>query len=70
MIVRDENGERLDTECFPSGGGTSQAFMLTERSPVRQGIRGTLEFIGVDVSMLGARFNPSGSFALVAPIPK
>lgn len=70
VIVRDESGERLDTQYFPTGGGTSQAFMLADRFQATKAIRGTLEFVGVEISVLGARFNPSGSFALVTPLPK
>ena len=70
VIVRDENGQKLDIEYFEMGGNVYQTFPLTDQFPSTNGIRGTIEFLGVSVSALEYRVNPFGAFTLLTPIPK
>jgi hypothetical protein len=70
VILRDENGEELGAEYIPQESHRSETFFLAERFPGTQGRRGGIEFRDAGISVLGLRFNPSGSFTTVAPIRK
>jgi hypothetical protein len=46
------------------------SFSLTDRYPALIGRVGTMEIGSSGAAVLGLRFNPSGSFTSVPPIPK
>lgn len=73
LLLRDEAGSTISTESMslPSRGHTS--FVAIERFPVLMDRRGTIEVrndSGGAISVLGLRFNPSGSFTSVPVIAK
>jgi hypothetical protein len=70
VILRDENGEKLDAQYIPQESHRSQTFFLPEVFPSTQGRRGSIELQDARISVLGLRFNSSGSFTSVAPIKK
>lgn len=70
VTVRDEFGQRLSTEYLQLQVLTRQVSFLTSLYPSTADRRGTAEFQGVRVSMIGLRFNPMGSFTSMAPVRK
>ncbi len=70
VILRDENGNRLTTEYLQLKAMTDQTFLLSDRFPSSQNMRGSIEFSGAAMSTLGLLFNPAGSFTSMEPLIK
>jgi hypothetical protein len=70
VILRDESGRWLSAEYLSMNPTTDETFFLSNRFPVSDGVRGSIEFFGVQFSILGLNFSPLGSFAAVNPISK
>jgi hypothetical protein len=70
VTLRDESGQRLTTEYLQLDAMTDMVFLLADRFPSTQDLRGSIEFSGADISALGLLFNPLGSFTSVEPIRK
>jgi hypothetical protein len=67
-VVRDENGMMLAQSPIVLGPGGHAAFVIGDRLPSVRERRGTVEFRrsdGGNVSALGLRFNPFGSFTSI-----
>jgi len=68
ILVRDASGRQLLTDALPLPVRGHSFFALTTRYPSLIGLRGSVEFRdanGGTISVLGLRFNPSGSFTSV-----
>ncbi len=68
--VRDENGTVLATESLGLAERRRETYFLADRFPVTRDRRGTIEFSGARISVLGLRFNPLGAFTSMPPIPR
>jgi hypothetical protein len=73
LEIRDETGRALayPDVYLPAHGHTS--FSLAEKSPAAAGIKGTVLFYkpsGGQISILGLRFNPKGSFTTIPAVPR
>jgi hypothetical protein len=73
LILRDESGATIleDPVTLPARGHIS--FVAGARYPVLSGLRGTIEVqsrSGSAISVLGLRFNPTGSFTSVPVVAK
>jgi len=60
----------LVTENITMGADAHLSFSLAQRYPMVLGKAGTVEIGSSAAAALGLRFNPSGSFTSVPPIPK
>ena len=63
-VYRDEDGAIVYTESIPLARRGRQAFMVPAAV---KGRRGTVELTGSGITVLGLRFNPTGSFTSVDP---
>jgi hypothetical protein len=75
LTFRDGFGRVFLTDLFSLGVGNHASFSMADRYPATAGYDGTLEIKSNSLSpdgiaALGLRFNPSGSFTSVLPIPK
>jgi hypothetical protein len=73
LLLRDEAGSTISTESLALPPRGHASFVASERFPVLLGRRGTIEVrnaTGEPFSVLGLRFNPSGSFTSVPVISK
>jgi hypothetical protein len=70
--VRDENGQLLEIETLNIPALGRLAFLLPAQFRTTTGIRGAVEFStpSVNLSTLGLRVNPLGSFTSIDPISK
>jgi hypothetical protein len=70
VTFRDQDGVVLATETVSLAAGNRAAFALPLQYPKVAGRRGSAEFSGSDIKILGLRFNPSGAFTSFAPVRK
>jgi hypothetical protein len=70
VTFRDEEGREILTERLTVAAKGREAFGLPDQFPRLANQRGSAEFSGGAISVLGLRFNPLGSFTSVAPIKK
>jgi len=73
LLLRDEAGGTISTESLALPPRGHASFVASERFPVLLGRRGTIEVrngSGEPFSVLGLRFNPSGSFTSVPVISR
>ena len=70
ITVRDGVGTVILIENLPLGSSAHLSFSLADRYPTVVGRAGTVEIGSSAAAVLGLRFNPSGSFTSVPPIPK
>ena len=70
ITIRDGVGSVILTENIPLGSRAHLSFSLADRYPAVAGRAGTVEIGSSVAAVLGLRFNPSGSFTSVPPIPK
>jgi hypothetical protein len=73
VIVRDDNGVVLQSTTISLPAQGHNAFDISVGLPVTDGRRGTLEFqtpSGGQISVLGLRFNPTGSFSTTPALAK
>jgi hypothetical protein len=71
--IRDDNGVVIQSNTIPIQALAHLSFQLDTRFPVTALRRGTVEFVtpaGGQISVLGIRFNPAGTFSTVPPIAK
>ncbi len=70
VTLRDESGQRLATDYLQLNASTDLTFVLSDRFPATQNVRGSIEISGPEMSALGLMFNPLGSFTSMNPIGK
>jgi len=72
VSLSDENGQILDNETLNIPASGRMAFLLPTQFQKTIGIRGVAEFStpSVNLSALGLRVNPLGSFTSIDPLPK
>ena len=72
VTLRDENGQILDNQTLNIPASGRMAFLLPAQFQRTIGIRGVAEFStpGVNLSTLGLRVNPLGSFTSIDPLAK
>ncbi len=70
VVVKDEYGQRLSTQYLQLKARTRQVSYLISLYPITADRRGSVEFEGARISMIGLRFNPMGSFTSIAPARK
>jgi hypothetical protein len=70
IAFRDEEGETLGTGTLALSPNSRAAFALPERFAATAGRRGAAAFSGAEISVLGLRFHPQGSFTSMAPVRK
>src|SRR5262249_44370877 len=71
-VLRDTNGQLLRQESVPLGPLAWTALTLSSQFQETGNMQGVAEFssANVDLSVLGLRLNPAGSFASVQPLRK
>jgi hypothetical protein len=70
ITIRDGVGSVILTDNLALVSSAHLSFSLTDRYPALIGRVGTMEIGSGGAAALGLRFNPSGSFTSVPPIPK
>jgi hypothetical protein len=72
VTLSDENGQILDNQTLTIPASGRMAFLLPSQFQKTVGIRGVAEFStpSVNLSTLGLRVNPLGSFTSIDPLPK
>jgi BACON domain-containing protein len=72
VVLRDTNGQLLGKETLQLGPLTWSAFTLPSQFQETGNMQGVAEFtsLNVDLSVLGLRLSPSGSFTSVQPLRK
>jgi hypothetical protein len=72
VTLSDENGQILDNQTLTIPASGRMAFLLPSEFQKTVGIRGVAEFStpSVNLSTLGLRVNPLGSFTSIDPLPK
>jgi hypothetical protein len=73
VTIKDDNGTVIQSNTIALPALGHSAFDLTIRLPVTAQRRGTVEFqtpAGGQISVLGIRFNPAGTFSTVPPLAK
>ena len=70
VTVRDQNGSVLGNSTISPATLGRQAFTFPAQFPMTSGLQGVAEFTSpnVDLSALGLRFNPLGSFTSIQPM--
>jgi hypothetical protein len=70
ITIRDAFGAVLFNDAISLGPGAHLSFSLADKYPSLAGRLGTVEIGSGQVAVLGLRFNPSGSFTSIPPIPR